>query len=505
MSSLDGWQRKRPAAAPVAPRTVPQLLRERARQDPHRVAIETHGVGTLTFGDWAARSARIATGLRDRGLRPGDRVGLVFGIGEWIDYAAAYCGVLAAGGVAVPCSDRWAAAELRYVLEHCGAVGLLHRPGEVAPTPGWTATVDELERAPQEEEETDGDPSGLAQILYTSGTTGRPKGVAASHANLTATASTDPRRRPLAHSERFLHAFPVGTNAGQTMLFNALDAHPGALTLPLFTPARFARLMTRAGSVFVVPAMAIELLGSGALAKNDLSGVRLVGSTAAALPGPVAAALAAALPQASIVNYYTSTEAAPAQTSMVFDPARPASLGRSIGGGLRITDPDGKPVPAGEPGEVWLRSPHPRSYFRDAESTGAVFRGGWVRMGDLGRLDDEGYLYLLDREQDVIKSGAHKVSTLAVEAALHEHPAVVEAAVVGVEHRVLGHAVAAAVVARDEVTAVELRAFLRDRLSPHEVPGKFVLLDALPRNDAGKVVKRELRALLTGSAGDPEG
>jgi acyl-coenzyme A synthetase/AMP-(fatty) acid ligase len=256
--------------------------------------------------------------------------------------------------------------------------------------------------------------------------------------------------------------------------------------------------MASAATVFVVPAMAIELLQSGALTRHDLSGVRLVGSTAAPLPAPVAAALAEALPKAMIVNYYTSTEAAPAQTSMVFDPDRPGSVGSPAAGNLRITGPDGESVPAGTVGEVWLRSPHPRSYYADSAASGHVFRGEWVRMGDLGYLDGDGFLYLVDREQDVIKSGAHKVSTLTVEAALHEHPGVVEAAVFGVAHPVLGSAVAAAVVVADGSTPVQLRGFLASRLSPHEIPASFLMLDALPRNDAGKVLKRSLRELLAG-------
>jgi len=500
VSSLAGWRTVLPPTAP--PRTVPDLLTERARLDPARTAIEVHGAGAMSFAAWDTRAALIAAGLTARGLRRGDRVGLVFGIGEWIDYAAAYCGVLRAGAVAVPCSGRWAPAELRYVLEHSGATAVVTTTRDAAETlPIWTATVAELE---QQDAGGHGAgepalPGDLAQILYTSGTTQRPKGVAATHANLTSGTATGPNRRALVHSERFLHAFPVGTNAGQTMLINALDAHPGALTLPLFTPERFARLMAGAGTVFVVPAMAVELLQSGALARHDLSGVHLLGSTAAPLPPPVAAALATAMPATMIVNYYTSTEAAPAQTSMVFDPDRPGSVGRPTAGDLRVTSETGEPAAAGTVGEVWLRSRHARSYFADTDASARVFRGEWVRMGDLGRIDDDGFLYLVDREQDMIKSGAFKVSTLAVEAALHEHPAVVEAAVLGVPHPVLGSAVAAAVVVTGGTSAVQLRGFLAGRVSGHEVPARFLMLDALPRNDAGKVLKRSLRELFTGS------
>ncbi|WP_431788285.1 AMP-binding protein [Streptomyces sp. G9] len=359
------------------------------------------------------------------------------------------------------------------------------------------------------------DPAALAQILYTSGTTGTPKGVTATHANLVHGCTSDERRRPLRHSRHFLHAFPVGTNAGQTMLVNALDSAATAVAAPQFTPGRFARLIEEygIGSVFLVPAMAIELLGSQAARRYATDTVRLVGSTAAALPGPVALGLARAFPRAQVVNYYTSTEAAPAQITLLFDPDRPDSPGRPADlRDLRITAPDGTPLPPGEPGEVWLRSPTaPRAYLDGAGSGAAavrgpanggpeVFRGRWVRMGDLGRVDEDGYLHLLDRERDVIKSGAHKVSTLQVEDALHAHPAVADAAAFGVPHPVLGAVVAAVVVPRGELTVPALRTFLLDRLAAHELPARLLFRPSLPRNEGGKILKRELRLLLDDEA-----
>jgi long-chain acyl-CoA synthetase len=481
------------------PQTVPGLLAARAAREPAHVAIEVPGVASLTLQDWQRRSTALAAGLIERGLPPGARVVLHFGVPDWVDFAIAYVGVQLAGGVPVPCSDRLAPAEINYIVDHCAAAAVLHGAAPVAPPRGgWSSPVDGVSGIRPVDVTVR--PSDTAQIIYTSGTTGRPKGVGASHANLTYGCATHPNRRRLGHSRHFLHAFPIGTNAGQTMLINALDARPGALALPRATPMRFAACAQQraVGSLFVVPALAIELLGSGALDRHDLSRVALFGSTAAALPPSVAAALAAKLPNATIVNYYTSTESAPAQLAMVFDPARPDSVGRAAGGELSVRDEAGAPVPVGEPGEVWLRSPYPRSYLGDEAASRATFRDGWVRMGDLGRVDAGGYLYLIDRDQDVIKSGADKVSTIQVEAALHEHPRVAEAAVVGVPHPVLGTVVAAAVVPRpgaapDELSTERLRGFLLDRLARHELPSQVILLERLPRNASGKVLKRELR------------
>ncbi|MFG3709004.1 AMP-binding protein [Micromonospora sp. NPDC047670] len=487
-------------------RTVPELLDWRTGLHPDQVAVEVHGVATLTFAQWSAGATAVAAALRRWGLRHGDRVGLLFGARDWTRFAVAYCGVLRAGGVAVPLSDRLAAGQLGYALTHCGATAVVYGDDTTVPPvpPGvatWTAG--DLLAGPATALDSAGPrPGGLAQILYTSGTTGRPKGVAASHANLTVGAPAHPRRLALAHSQRFLHAFAIGTNAGQTMLVNALTAKAAALTLPRFTPARFARLVETpgTGTVFVVPSIAVELLDSGALHGRDTGGVQLIGSTAAPLAPAVAARLAEAFPQATIVNYYTSTEAAPAQTTMIYDPSRRDAVGRPAGGQLMVADADGNPLPAGATGDVWLRAPHPRAYYRDEAANRATFRDGWVRMGDVGRIDADGYLYLTDRHQDVIKTGAFKVSTIEVEAALHEHPLIAEAAVVGVPHPVLGSAVAAAVVprppaGRDGLSLPVLRGFLADRLADYQLPARLLLLDRLPRNEGGKVLKRQLTDL----------
>jgi acyl-CoA synthetase (AMP-forming)/AMP-acid ligase II len=481
--------------------TLPELLANRAAQEPAQPALVVDGVGVLSFGEWDGRSNAIAHALIDRGLTDGKLVGLVFGERDWIDFAVAWCAVMRAGCACVPLSARLAPAEVRHALLDCAVTAVLHG-SDIDPleTGAWRATPAELgggDFTPVRRVLGGGQ---LAQIIYTSGTTGRAKGVGATHGNLAYGISDDRRRRKLAHSRHFLHAFPIGSNAGQTMLVNALDARPAALTLPHFTPGRFARLIEsyQAGTVFVVPAMAIELLNARVQERHDLSSVRLLGSTAASLPPAVAAGLGKAFPEATIVNYYTSTEAAPAQTVMIVDPRRPASVGKpSSGSDLKIAGVDGEEARTGEQGEVWLRSPAgTRAYYGDRRLTESIFRGGWVRMGDIGYRDQDGYLYLVDRESDVIKSGAFKVSTLHVEAALYEHPAVAEAAVAGIPHPVLGQVTGAAIVTRSPVTAADLRTFLLQRLARHELPSRMLFVTELPKNHAGKVEKRRLLSLL---------
>lgn len=477
----------------TVPTLVP-LLAQRAAAQPQRCAVEmSGGTSRLTFAQWQARATAVAGGLQERGVRRGDRVALCFHAAAWVDFAVAFLGVLGAGAVAVPLSARSAPAMIAGMLSDSAAVGLVTDgavgAGALPASVPWTAGVAELEAAAAEPVGPAPAPDDLAQILFTSGTTGRAKGVAATHANLGY--GLGGRRRPFAHSAHLVHAFPIGTNAGQTMLLHALDASPTVVTLPQFTPLRFAAMVRDygAGTVFVVPAMAIELVNADV---GELPSVRLLGSAAAPLPAAVSERLRAVVPNATIVNYYTSTEAAPGQTVMIVDPARPGSVGQAVAGGeVRIATAEGAPLPPGESGEVWLRCPTvARSYLGEPES--AVFRDGWVRMGDLGRMDDEGYLYLLDRVADVIKSGALKVSTLHVEEAIYAHPEVIEAAAFGVPHPVLGTVVVAATVIRRPVTDVDLRRFLSTRLAPEELPARFLRLDALPRNASGKVDKRAL-------------
>lgn len=476
---------------------------------------------------------------------------MIFAGDDWLDFAVTFCAVQKSGGIPVLISARTPPPEAAALLADCGASGVVHGP-DVTPPPRVPMDAMRMDTMPMDAVRMDAmTPSDLepdagtgplplpragdiAQILYTSGTTGRPKAVSATHANLTHGHVTGPRRRAFAHSRRLLHAFPLATNAAQMMILHALTAAPSVMTLPQFTPERFARLIAEhaVGTVFLVPAMAMELLNARVHDRHDLSSVLLLGSAAAALPPAVAADLAAAFPNATITNYYTSTEAAPAQTVMIYDPARPAALGRpAAGSDLKIAGPDGAPLPPGRTGEVWLRAPGPpRAYFRagelaadaheaanahDAHEADGVhvgddvhdagdgtFRDGWVRMGDLGFLDDEGYLHLVDRQSDVVKSGAFKVSTLQVEAALHEHSQIIEAAAFGVPHPVMGTTVAAAVVARAPVSLAGMRSFLRDRLAEHELPTRLLVVDSLPRNTAGKIIKSELRELASSRAAE---
>ena len=494
------------------PTVVPDLLRARVAEAAAAVALRVGDAEALTYGDWDARSAAVAAGLVERGVRPGDRVGLVFPNARWADVAVCWLGVLRAGAVAVPLGDRFAGPELAGVLDHAGAVGTLG-PAAVGGGPWWSATPSELEATGAGRAAPDAPvgPHDLAEVVYTSGTTGVPKGVACTHANLLAHDLPPEGAAPPGTTVSFLHAFPVGTQAGQEALRVPLRvAGRVAGVLPAFDAAELCGLVERhrVMRLQLVPAMAQVLVASGEAGRHDVSSVRRVILSSSPAAPALFARLAEAFPGATLWNAYALTEAGAARTLVAWDERRPTAVGRPVGETeVRVAGPSGDEVPPGATGEVWLRrrGTPTRWYFRDPEATARVFVDGWVRTGDLGRLDPDGVLHLVGRSKDLIISGGSNVSPVEVENVLFEHPAVTDAAVFGVPHPVLGEDVAAAVVLRSPAPVRELQDLVRSRLAEHKVPHRVVVVDRLPRNPGGKVAKDELRAAFPAAAGSAGG
>jgi len=479
---------------------VPDLLSLRAAAAPATAALVVHDGPTLTYHDWERRANALARGLVAEGVRPGDRVALLFDNAWWTDYAVSYVAVHRAGAVAVPLSPRFSGAELAQVLDHCGA-GLLLCPADLTPLVppahrGPVAQPQDLETG--RDQEPLPSPAGagdLAEIIYTSGTTGSAKGVACTHENLLVH-DLPPEREGAAAS--FLHAFPIGTNAGQECLRMPLRRTATAVVLASFDPEQLCAAVAqrRIRRLQLVPSMAQLVVASRAPERHDVSSVERITLSSAPAPPALWEQLAAAFPHASLWNAYALTESGTARTVTAHDPARPGSVGLPVGRSeVRVVGEGGADLPRGQTGEVWLRhgaAPR-REYYRDPDATAAAFAGDWLRTGDLGYLDEEGYLFLVDRQKDVIISGGLNIASLEVEHALSEHPAVAEAAVLGVPHAVLGQDVGAAVVLDAPAEAADLRSFVRERLGEHKVPRHVLFVDELPRNASGKVLKRELR------------
>lgn len=487
------------------PVTIVDLLRERAEQEPDRVALRVDGVGSMSYRAWEERSNAVARGLVARGVEAGEPLALFFDDTEWREYAVAYLAALKAGAIAVPLSDRLTDTELASILSRCGAAGTIHHAHTCLTR--WNAAVSELE---------DGRSTAafgvpitgdrVAEVVYTSGTTGLPKGVACRHTHLITPLVADSGWPP--HWWRscdggvFLHANALSSAGGQLRLFEPLSGRRmTTVSLPRFDPERFCELVEehRVQVVQLVPAMANAILISEAYQHHDLSSVRVVSLGCAPLPPPLIPRLAAAFDQARLVNLYELSEARHAGTAQIHDGSRPESVGRPRGATeIRIVDASGEPAAPRIVGEVWMRwrGLEPQHYFRDLEATAQVFVDGWTRTGDAGWTDEDGYLYLSDRIKDVIIKGGLNIATVEVENVLLEHPAITECAVFGTPDDIQGEEVAAAIVATHPIPLADLHTFLLRKLPVPKLPRRLLWLDELPRNRSAKVAKDELRRRL---------
>jgi len=342
--------------------------------------------------------------------------------------------------------------------------------------------------------------------MYTSGTTGRAKGVAVRHRHTHMIANGD----KVWTGDAWIHCSPLSTFAGISFVYNPMKMGMRGLYLPRFDVEAWMTAVERERptAAFLVPAMVQLLLADEKVTTADLSSLTLLSIGSAPLPPNLHQAMAELLPRAMVTNNYSMTEAGTAFTYLPPGEVtrRPGSVGMPLPPTeIRIADDRGETVPTGTVGEVLIGvGENHREYYGDPEATAATWTGPWLRSGDLGRMDDDGYLYIVGRAKDVVIRGGNNISAGEVENVLYQHPAVLEAAVIAVPHNVLGEEVGAFVVARagHELDADELRTFCGERLADFKVPRSIWFLDALPRNANGKVVKAELRPLLDTPAGE---
>ncbi|GAA3273820.1 acyl--CoA ligase [Dactylosporangium vinaceum] len=478
-----------PAAAQLA--VVPDLLERRAGEDPDGIAFIVDGHATLSFREWETRSRAVAHSLLDMGAGRGRRIGLLFAGLDWIEYAVAYLGVLRTGATAVHINDALPPAEVRRRFDECGVARLVHADRLVPPAgfDGTTHPLSTLDTGTDLPLSVAIDPADISDVLYTSGTTGPAKAYTVPHGNLTfgkqAAATRDFRV-----AGHMLVPMTLGTSTSATCVNSALSAPAVSVVCDPDDIDRMGQLIEQFAiqSLAITPWIAIQLLAADIAGRYDVSSVTMVASGSSPLPPPIARAVLAAFPGARIMSACSQSEAGPALVVNMFDPAKPLSVGRPTPTTeLRLVGADGAEVPQGEVGEIWLRHQAPRRLYLNAE----LHRGdeGWYRTGDYGRLGDDGSLYFFDRGVDMLRTADGPVSTIEVEAALYEHPAVREAAVFGgPDGEVL-----AAVALSDPDALAEVEAATAGRLAPHQVPVHILALPTLPRSQNGKVLKRELR------------
>ncbi|MEU8460883.1 fatty acyl-CoA synthetase [Streptomyces sp. NPDC029003] len=494
----------------VRDNTVDGLVRDSARRVPDRVALRYRD-RSRTYAELDAAVSTGAAVLRGRhGLLPGDR-GATFAHNSDA-YLIAFLACARAGLVHVPVNQNLTGEDLVHVLGDSGSALVLADPDLAGRVPEGYA-VCALRDAPgsflAELEaplpfESAADPAALVQLLYTSGTTALPKGAMMTHRALAHEYESAVAALDLAEGDRPVHALPLYHSA-QTHVFLLPYLAVGARNTIVDAPdADVLFDLVEAGeadSLFAPPTVWIGLTGHPRFATARLGALRKAYYGASIMPVPVLERLRARLPELGFYNCFGQSEIGPLAT--VLGPAEHEGRMDSCGRPVRhveakVVDEDGAEVPDGTAGEVVYRSPQLcQGYWNDAEATEKAFRDGWFRSGDLAVRDAQGYYTVVDRVKDVINSGGVLVASRQVEDVLYTHPGVAEAAVVGLPDERWIEAVTAFVVPRGKVTEAELTAYARDRLAHFKAPKRVVLVDALPRNASGKILKRELRDRFT--------
>jgi len=498
----------------------------------------------LSFEEHWRRAAALATKLVDElGVRKGDRVAIA--MRNFPEWSLAFWAAGAVGAIVVPLNAWWTGEELQFGLEDCGARVLFadaERAERIAPhaaslpalervaiaraEPGAALPMDALRfedlvgepgadvAIPEVAIEPDDD----ATIFYTSGTTGKPKGALGTHRNITSNlpsvafgqaraalragaelgALAGPRPQPAQLiSVPFFHA--TGCHA----MLCANTAFGGKIVMMYkWDPERALELIEREKITTFggVPAMVWQVLESPSFKKRDLSSVKGVGYGGAPAAPELVRRIKEAFPDSAPSQGYglTETSAVTTLNSGVDYERKPDSVGVPVPVcEIRIMSERGEEMPVGQPGEIWIKGPNVvKGYWRRPEATAETFPDGWLRSGDVGRVDDEGFLYIMDRAKDMLIRGGENVYCVEVEAALYQHAEVMDAAVVGIPHRVLGEEVGAVVQVTPgaQVSPEELRGFVREHLAAFKVP-KIVEIrqEPLPRNANGKILKRQLK------------
>ena len=485
----------------MATMNLSSLLVDSATRHADRLAVRLDA-DVLTYGQLDDLSARLAGALTRSGLQAGDRVGLM--LPNSLAWPVAYYGVLRAGGTVVPINPLLKSRELTHYLVDSGASVLITAGDQ---QPDVDVAVLELDRfrellANQEPliEVVARAPDDTAVILYTSGTTGRPKGAELTHDNLTRNATvTATTLIGLGPEDVVLGCLPLFHSFGQTCALNASVRSGASLTLlPRFDAGRALDLMARdAVTVFAgVPTMYSALLHHPGAADADVRSLRLCVSGGAALPVEVLSGFEATFGTVILEGYGLSETSPVACFNHPDRSRRPGSIGTPIEGvEMRLVDAAGDVAPAGEVGEIAIRGHNVmKGYWGQPEATAAVMADGWFRTGDLGRRDEDGNYYVVDRKKDLIIRGGFNVYPREVEEVLYEHPAVAAVAVVAIPDDRLGEEVGAAVVrkAGTDVTEDELRAFVKAGLAAYKYPRHIWFVDALPTTATGKIMRREV-------------
>lgn len=491
-----------------------EIVRTWGRFRPNGVALRFHGVDT-TWQALDRSSDALAAGLAAHGVARGDRVGVL--LQNRPEYVELVLATWKAGALAVPINVRNTAEETAYVVDHAGCALVVTETeladgvrGVATSRPVWLAEELEAHRLDEPPPAVDVRPEDAATICYTSGTTGNPKGAVLAHRAWERSGRAWLAAMAYGQDDRILLPFPLAFTGGFAVWMMAYTSGACLLLERAFSPDRTLELFAseRATALLAVPAIFQALVSHPRWEATDLSSWRVACSGGAAVPPALLEAVQAR--GVPMLQSYMLTESAASGTAL---PSRDAT--RKLGSAglplmhhaVRIADADGQPVPDGEVGEIQLRGENVMSEYWNAPgaTAEALLPGGWLRTGDLGRLDDEGYLTVVDRAKDMLISGGLNVYPAEIERVLASLPNVVELAVIGVPDERWGETPALIAVTGGggaPLTGEQVLAWCAGRLADYKLPRYLVArAEPLPRSMSGKVLKRELRSEYEGNTG----
>jgi long-chain acyl-CoA synthetase len=495
---------------------VAQLLDQSARRAGDRVALRL-GETAHTYTQLDVDARRLAGHLRATGMRAGARVGLM--LPNVPQFPIAYHGALRAGAVVVPMNTMLRPREVAYYLEDAGAEILVvwheqlaealeaaRRAGvqRVISVGGPSDSAPSLEQiladGPVDDFMAQRRPDDPAVVLYTSGTTGRPKGALLTHSNMLWNAQVSAELHGIGADDRLLGTLPLFHSFGQTCVLNAGFRRGAEIVLiSRFAVENVLTLLERHDvTVFIgVPTMYVALLNAESAAERSLPALRLCVSGGSAIPIEILRAFEDRFGCRVLEGYGLSETSPVASFNHMERPSKPGSIGTPVWGTeMRVTDGFGQTLPPGEVGEIQIRGHNVMAGYhaRPRETAEAIDPDGWLHTGDLARMDEDGYFFIVDRKKDLIIRGGYNVYPREIEEVLYEHPQVMEAAVLGIPDPELGEEVAAAVVPRPGTTIdpEALKAWVREQVAPYKYPRHVAIVAELPKGPSGKILKREL-------------
>ena len=504
---------------------ITQGLHRALQQKPNSIATIFQG-RRRTFAELGSRVAKLAGALQKLGVKAGDRVGMLsLNSDRYLEY---YLGVYWAGGAVNPANIRWTAAEIAYSLddcetailivddtfkamaqglkESCKTLKVLIHAGDGEPPEGMLSYEGLIaDSAPVEDAYRSG--NDLAGVFYTGGTTGFPKGVMLSHNNLASNCLAILATGLVTSDSVGLHSAPMFHLADGALTNALLTAGATHVMIPSFTPVGVMEVIQRekVSASLLVPIMIQMLVDHPEVGSYKLDSLKALLYGASPISEAVIDRAIKALPSAVFCQAYGMTELSPIATLLLpkFHLAESRSLGKVSSAGtactlteVRIIDAEDKEVPRGTVGEVAVRGPGVMlGYWNKPAETAAAVRNGWMHTGDGGRMDEDGFVFIVDRIKDMIVTGGENVYSIEVESAVMKHPAVAQCAVIGIPDEQWGELVYAAVVLKPETQAAaeDLIEHCKTLIANYKCPRRIAFLDALPISGAGKILKNKLR------------